>query len=193
LAEIPVEATGDTGIDTRVGAAVVLLATFLGISSVKSGNIAQAMERKQADRNNSWAWYQARNLREAVYESTAAQLSVPQPNESDIVRRAREEKAAEFQARAKDQERKKEEQKAAAEEAQAEYDKLSAKDDQFDLCEAALTVALAMMGVTALIKKRWLFWVALVPAAIGVAMGVAGFCGADTSHPAVKWATDFLS
>jgi hypothetical protein len=193
MADIPVEPTGDAGIDTRVGAAVVLLATCLGICSVKSGNIAQAMERKQADRNNSWAWYQARNLREAVYESTAGQLGVPRPGESEVERRAREEKAAEYQAKARDQERKKEEQKAAAEQAQAEYDQLSAKDDQFDLCEAALTVALAMMGVTALIKKRWLFWAALVPAATGVAMGLAGFCGADTSHPAIKWATDFLS
>ena len=66
--------------------------------------------------------------------------------------------------------------------------------DSTGLAEMGLDdLALAMMGVTALIKKRWLFWMALIPAAIGVAMGVAGFCGADTSHPAIKWATDFLS
>ena len=193
MPEIPVEVKPDNPLDTRIGAAVVLLATFLGICSVKSGNISQQMERKQADRNNLWAWYQARNVREAVYESTAAQLSVSRPNESPAERAEREAKALEFRNKALDQERKKDEQKAAAEKAQEDYDHLSAKDDQFDLCEAALTVGLALMGVTALVKKPWLFWAALVPAGIGVFMGVAGFLGADTDTPVIRWVVGILS
>ena len=50
-----------------------------------------------------------------------------------------------------------------------------------------------MMGVTALIKRRWLFWFALVPAAIGIVMGVAGFMGADTDNAAVRWVIGILS
>lgn len=193
MPEIPVETGGESPVETRIGAAVVILATFLGICSVKSGNIAQQMQQKQADRNNSWAWFQARNLREAVYEATSDELSVAHPNESAEQRQARENKSTEYRKRADDQSKKKEEQKKDAEQADADYKALGAKDDQFDICEASLTLALAMMGVTALIKKRWLFWFALVPAVIGVIMGVAGFMGADTDNAAVRWVMGILS
>jgi len=193
MAEIPIEAKVEGPLDTRVGAAVVLLATFLGICSVKGGNIAQQMQQKQGDRNNSWAWYQARNLREAVYEAAAEEMSIPRPNESTTERQIRETKAADYHNRAEDQKQKKEEQKAEAERAEAAYKALMAKDDQFDLCEAALTIGLAMMGVTVLIKKKWLFWLALVPSVIGLGMGVAGFLGMDTDSPAINWAINLLS
>ena len=193
MPEIPVETGGESPVETRIGAAVVLLATFLGICSVKSGNIAQQMQQKQADRNNSWAWFQARNLREAVYEATSDELSLARPNESADERKAREAKASEYRSRANDQEKKKEDQKKEAEQAEADYKALGAKDDQFDLCEAALTLSLAMMGVTALIKRRWLFWFAVVPAVIGIIMGLAGFMGADTDNAAVRWVIGILS
>ena len=151
------------------------------------------MQQKQADRNNSWAWYQARNLREAVYEFASDELSLTRPNESADDRKAREGKAAEYKRRTEDQARKKEDQKKEAEQADVEYKALNAKDDQFDICEATLTLALALMGVTALVKKRWLFWFALVPAAIGVIMGVAGFMGMDTDFAAVRWVMGILS
>ena len=193
MAEIAIEAKSESPLDTRVGAAVVLLATFLGICNVKGGNIAQQMQQKQADRNNSWAWYQARNLREAVYDAASEEMSVPRPHESTGERQIRETKSAEYHKRAEDQKQKKEDQKAAAEQAEAEYKKLAAKDDQFDLCEAALTIGLAMMGVTVLIKKKWLFWIALIPSVIGLGMGIAGFLGADTDSPAINWAIHVLS
>ena len=193
MPEIPVETGGESPVETRIGAAVVLLATFLGICSVKSGNIAQQMQQKQADRNNSWAWYQARNLREAVYEATSDELSLARPNESADERKAREAKASDYKRRTEDQARKKEDQKKEAEQAEVEYKALNAKDDQFDICEATLTLALALMGVTALVKKRWLFWFALVPAGIGVIMGVAGFMGMDTDFAAVRWVMGILS
>jgi Domain of unknown function (DUF4337) len=194
MAEVPVEPPSEGGsLNTAVGVCVVLLATFLGICSVKGNNIGQQMQLKQADRNNNWAWFQARNVRLAVYETTADELSIPRPNESATERQAREDKAAEYRKRAKSQEEKSEQQKADAEQAQKEYEELSAKDDQFDLTEAALTIGLAMMGVTALLKRWWLFGLALVPATSGVAMGVAGFAGADTSSPAIKWMIGVLS
>ena len=48
-------------------------------------------------------------------------------------------------------------------------------DMQFDLAEACLSVAVALAGVTALTKKRWLFGVAGVFAAFGFLFGLAGF------------------
>jgi hypothetical protein len=183
----------DSVVESWVGITVVILATFLGIVSVKAGNIDQQMRQKQADRNNSWAWFQARNIREGIYEATAAELSLPLPNESSEAKSARESLARQYQGRAAGQASKREEQKEAAEKAEKEYDVLSKKDDQFDLCEAAMAIGLALMGVTALTKSRALFFFALVPSVIGVGLGVAGFADIDTDVGPIRWFVQLLS
>ena len=176
-----------------IGLCVVVLATFLGVANVKDGNIVQAMQRKQADRIDNWGWFQARNIRATVYESFADEMSVPWPNETPEVAQQREAKSAFFRKRAKDQEEKSEKQKAAAEQADEDYNALNAKDDQFDLCEAALAIGLALMGVTAMVKRWWLFIFAAVPSSFGVVMGVAGFMGMDTNSKAINWIIQVLS
>jgi hypothetical protein len=188
-----IEVKDDDPMERWIGLCVVVLATFLGVANVKDGNIVQAMQRKQADRNDNWGWFQARNIRGTVYEAFADELSIPWPNETPEVTEKREAKAAFFRQRAKDQEAKSEKQKAAAEQADEDYNALNAKDDQFDLCEAALAIGLALMGVTAMIKRWWLFIVAAVPSAFGVIMGVAGFMGMDTNSPAINWIVQVLS
>jgi hypothetical protein len=172
---------------------VVLLATFLGICSVKAGNIGQAMAKKQVERNNNWAWFQARTIRSTVYECSAEELNLARPNETAEAKSAREALRKRFLDDVERQRSEREKQKTDAEQAEADYDDLAKKDDQFDLCEAALAVALALFGVTALMKKWWMFVFALLPAAVGVFMGVAGFMGQDTDLPVVKWFLDLLA
>src|SRR5919199_4048530 len=77
------EATGESSekekakgrLNTLVAITVALLATFMGVCKVKDDNIVQAMQQAQADKIDSYAWYQARNIREEVARATAAQLS----------------------------------------------------------------------------------------------------------------------
>jgi hypothetical protein len=183
----------ESRLETFVGIAVVVLATFLGLSSVKAGNIGQKMQQAQVDRNDHWAWYQARNIRQAVYEATANEFSIPFPGESEDIRRCREAKAADYREKATSQERKMELQMADAKMAEATYETLGAKDDQFDLCEAALAIGLAMMGVTALLKQWWMFYLSLVPSCFGLFMGFAGFAGIDTSFRLIRSLIDLLS
>ena len=40
--------------------------------------------------------------------------------------------------------------------------------------DAALAIAIAMLAVTSLTEAVWLYWLALVPSAFGVIMGLAG-------------------
>lgn len=180
-------------LDSWIGLMVVVIATFIGICNLKDDNIVQQMQLKQVERNDNWAWFQARNIRQAVYEGVAAELSVPQPNETSEIKSFREAKSEEFRKKADSQEKKAEKQKSDAEEAQQDYDKLNDKDDQFDLCNAALAVGLALMGVTALTKKWWLFYIALIPATLGFLMGIAGFCGWDTNFAIIKSIIKLLS
>ena len=76
--------------------------------------------------------------------------------------------------------------KASAEGFEHEYDRLNVHDDQFDAAEACLTVCIALFGVTALTRKRWLFGLGLGMMGLGLALGVAGFLGLGL-HP------DFLA
>ena len=155
-------------LDTCVGIAVVLLATFLGICSVKAGNVGQKIAARQAKVTSNWAWYQARNIRADVYE-------LAKDAEKHAAQQA---KMAEL--------------KEQTEAIEKEIEELNALDDQFDLCEAALAVGLALFGVTALLKRWAMFWAAAVPSALGVAMGVAGFCGVSTDNPVTKALLDVL-
>src|SRR6476620_6418575 len=63
-------------LNTLVAVTVAILATFLGLCKVKDDNIVQAMEQAQADRLDSWNFYQARNIREDVAKATLTELNV---------------------------------------------------------------------------------------------------------------------
>jgi hypothetical protein len=58
------------------------------------------------------------------------------------------------------------------------------------MAEALLSVAIALFGVTALTRKRWLLGVALVFASFGAIFGWAGFLGWNL-HP--DWLASVLS
>ena len=180
-------------LEALVGITVVLLATFLGICNVKDNNIVQQMQLKQGERNNLWAWYQARNIRSAVYEGSADELTVPLPGETEEIKKVRLERVESFKYRVKGQQDKMKEQKTEAEALDAEIKELGAMDDQFDLAEAALSIGLAMMGVTALIKRWWLYFIAIVPTTFGFFMGIAGFMKIDTSWLGVDWMIRILT
>src|SRR5947199_9995665 len=63
-------------LNTLVAISVALLATFMGICKVKDDNIVQAMQQAQANKIDSYSWYQARNIREEVAQATVVQLTV---------------------------------------------------------------------------------------------------------------------
>jgi hypothetical protein len=65
---------------------------------------------------------------------------------------------------------------------QKNYDDLNRRDDQFDLSDAALDIAIAVLAVTALTQVWALYWAALVPTVLGLLMGVAGLAGWNL-HP----------
>ena len=84
---------------------------------------------------------------------------------------------AKYQAIAKSQNSKKEDLKKQAEKAQVDYDSLNYRDDQFDLAEASIAIAIALLAVTALTHLWWLFWLASIPSVFGIAIGLAGLFG----------------
>lgn len=166
-------------LEGAVGLSVVLLATFLGICNVKDGNVVQKMQQSIIERNNQWLWYQARNIRMEMYITAADEMRAMGAPASPEDKAARDQLIALYDKKAQRQEAKMKEQEVEAKDLKDAYDKLNELDDKFDICEASLAVGLAMMGVTALVKRWWLFTLSLVPSAFGVFMGVAGFAGLE--------------
>jgi hypothetical protein len=171
-------------LNTYVAATVALLATFLGICKVKDDNIVQGMEQAQADRIDHWNFYQARNIREEVAHAELAQLKLLAGGASPTQQAAYAAAIAAAEALVADQIKKKEEVRAQAEQDQRSYDALNFRDDQFDLSDALIALAISLLAVTALTHKRWLYWLALIPTGAGLIMGLAGLFGWPL-HPGV--------
>jgi len=170
-------ARGNARLGTWVAITVALLATFLGVCKVKDDNIVQAMQQAQADRLDHWNFYQARNIREEVASAAAAQLKLAAAGapaaEQDGYRAA----IKSYDALVADQATKKEALLLQAEQDQRTYDGLNYRDDQFDLSDTLVALAISLLALTALTHKQWLYWLALLPTIGGVVMGLAGLVG----------------
>src|SRR6266478_8525676 len=164
-------------LNTWVAISVALVATFMGICKVKDDNIVQAMQQAQADKIDNYSWYQARNIREEVANSTVAQLKALQASASPQAQSVIQDQLKTYQALAQEQEEKKKVQQADADKADQAYNQLNFHDDQFDLSDAMLALAISLLAVTALTQKRWLFVLAMFPTLFGVVMGLAGLFG----------------
>jgi Domain of unknown function (DUF4337) len=161
-------------LNTLVAISVALLATFMGICKVKDDNIVQAMQQAQANKIDNYTWYQARNIREEVARATVAQLTLQAAAAPQSAQTGYQEQIKAYQAIAQEQADKKKTQQADAEQADKTYDALNFHDDQFDLSDAMLALAISLLAVTALTQKRWLFFLAMVPTLFGIIMGLAG-------------------
>jgi len=164
-------------LNSRVAITVALLATFLGVCKVKDDNIVQAMQQAQADRLDHWNFYQARNIRQEVAAATAAQLKLAAAGAALAQQESYRAAIASYEALVAEQARKKEELRLQAEQDQKTYDALNYRDDQFDLSDALIALAISLLALTALTHKSWLYWLALAATVGGVVMGLAGLLG----------------
>ena len=164
-------------LNATVAISVALLATFMAICKVKDDNIVQAMQQAQADKLDHWSYYQARNVREEIAKSTLVQLRLqaadkPPERQADYAAAI-----AQYEALAKDQNSKKEVLRLQAIKDQETYDALNFRDDQFDLSDAAIAIAISMLAITSLTQLWWLFGLSMFPSVMGVVMGLAGLMG----------------
>ncbi len=164
-------------LNTLVAITVSLLATFMGVCKVKDDNIVQAMQQAQADKLDHWNYYQARNIRQELAESAATQLRLARAGRPAADVAAYDDAIARYEAKANAESQKKAVLKAQAEQDQATYDKLNYRDDQFDLSDAALAIAIALLAVAALTKLWWMYWLSWGPIGFGVVMGLSGLFG----------------
>jgi len=174
-----VEQASESRLHGWIALLVAITATFMALSGVKAGNLGQGMAEAQAQMVNSWSYFQAKSTKQNLAEATLVQLQVQRAVAATTMTpealAALDKQIAKYDANVKRYETEKNEIKTQAEGYQKEYQTLNVHDDQFDLSDAALSVAIALFGVTALTKKRWLMVFAMAFVAFGFFFGLAGF------------------
>ncbi len=170
---------GGSPLGNIVALLVALAATFVALASVKDRNITLRMNQAQAKAIDTWNYYQAKSMKQNLAEATLDQMTAVGGSQDAIMH---------YKQQVSRYDKEKGEVKEEAEGYEKKYEDLNQQHDLFDLCDAAMSVAIALLGVTALTKKRWLLGVASVFLVLGVFFGVAGFLNWPI-HPeaAIKW------
>jgi len=164
----------DKRLNDLVAVTVVILTVFLAVSKIKDDNIVQAMQKAQATSVDAWAEYQAARIKLHVAENSLGNIKLFE-NGSTIDKavaakqtKAHEANIVKYQARSK-------ETRAKAEFQEKEYDRLNFHDDQFDISEAFISIAIAVAAVASLVDSFWLLYFGWGSGALGLLFGVAGF------------------
>src|ERR1044071_2003583 len=166
----------DRRLNDLVAVTVVLLTVFMAITKTKDDNINQAMQKSKADAVDAWAEYQFSRVKLHVDENGLSQLrlleSTGQANKELAAKQA-----AEYEADIKKYEGRSKETRAKAEKLEAEYDRLNFRDDQFDMSDVFLSIAVAVSAVAALTESFALLYFAWASGGLGIFLGTAGFMG----------------
>lgn len=163
--EVSAEAK-DKRLNRGVAITVVVLSVAMGLGNIKDGNIVQAMDRAEAHSVDRWNEYQATRVKARVVETSMAEVAAahgtpPATFAADLARYKNETPQLKAQALGYE----------------AQYDALNVHDDQFDASEAALSTAISVAAVAALVEAPWVLAAAWVFGAFGLFLSLCGFAG----------------
>lgn len=169
---------GNSVLNNLVATLVVVLSVVMAVCNIKDGNIVQNMQMQKADEAQTWNEYQGTKLKLYVAESTLVQLRVQAASGiSGPASEAITKELAVAQAIVEKQTTQAGEQLKKAQSYRPAIEALGFTDDQFDIAEAFLSIAIAVAAVAALVESFALLFVALCSGGIGIMMGLAGFLG----------------
>jgi hypothetical protein len=167
--------------------AIALLATFMAICGVKGDNTDYAIIQENADAMDQWAMYQAKSMKQYMFElqrdDVQSQLAVAGPRLGAAARKQLAEMVGGYEENMARYESEKQEIKATAEGHQDTRDALNEVANKLDLAEVFLSLAVALMAITILTKRRWLFGISAAPGLVGIFLGIAALANLPFSVP----------
>ena len=168
---------------------IAVMAAVLAVGGLGGGNATDDMIISNIRASDTWAFYQAKNVRQTMYEIEVADLESRLPLETGADRAALEARIAEYQATVARYDDEpdpeapadpmrgegKKQLMAQAEAFEAARDVAVAKDDNFDLAEVALQLALVLGSVAILAGNRAILAVSALLGALGALLTLNGF------------------
>jgi hypothetical protein len=165
-----------------VGVYIGVLAVMLAICNVGGANAAKDATRANIEASNTWAFFQAKNIRRTSYGLAADEMDlllVAQPTLPPPAKKAIEDKAKFYRSEAK---RMADEEKegtralsAKAKELEAERDVAMRRDPYFDWSQALLQIAIVLASVHLIIGNVMLLGLSSGLAGLGFLLMINGF------------------
>jgi len=165
----------DRRLNRLVAITVVLLSVAMAVGKIKDDNIVQAMQAAQADKIDRWDEYQATRIKahdQGIAAALLGQFSARTARQAALDAAASSRRHEDESAMLKRQ----------AIEAQANYDRLGYRDDQFDLSDGFLSIAVAVAAIAALVESMAVLGISWAAAGFGLLFLVAGYDGLPI-HP----------
>ncbi len=141
-------------IKDKAGFVIVFLAAILAINTMVGGQNSSKIQNNTISANNQWAWYQAKNVRQVLYETAAVEAKIPSNKEK-------------FEAEAKRMEADKKEIMEKAKKLEAERDVARQKSPWFTWGGSILQIAIVLLTASILAVSMPMFWISLVVGAVG--------------------------
>jgi len=164
----------DRTLNRLVAITVVTLSVFMAVANIKDDNLVQAMQLSKSDAIDTWSEYQATKTKAHIVDTARTEMALIAGDSPSAAARTA---FATMDAEAKKYAAEVPVLKAKAQADDAQYDALNVHDDQFDMSDALISIAVSLAAVAALAETRWLLFVAWGFGAFGLLMGIAGFAG----------------
>jgi hypothetical protein len=179
----------------RAGAAllIAILAMLLAITSLGGGNVAEEMLNSNIHASDTWAFYQAKNVRQTVMEIAAddldLELRASNQRLDPAVREAYQKKIAEYRSRAERYESEpdpeapndptrgegKKQLFALAKSYEAQRARAQEQDPNFDFADALFQIAIVLGSVAILATSRPILGLAMVMGGFASILMLNGF------------------
>lgn len=167
--------------------AIAVVATFMAVCGVKGDNVDYGILQEQSDAVDMWSMYQAKSMKQYMFElqrdSFEAQLAVGGAGLPPAARRDLTSAIARYADNIKRYEVEKAEVRAEAEAHQKARETLDEIANKLDLADVFLAIAISLMAITILTKRRWLFVIGAVPCILGIVLGIAALLNLPFSVP----------
>lgn len=175
------------GFRNRAALLIAIMAAVLAVGGMGGGNATDAMIENNIKASDTWAFFQAKNIRQTMYEIEAekleAQIAAGSPPPGAAERLAAYKATAARYDSEPDPEAPgdplrgegKKELSAQARAYEAAFEEAAAQDDSFDYAEVCLQLALVLGSVAILAVNRWILAFSATLGLVGTLLTINGF------------------
>lgn len=148
-------------IKDKAGLVINIFALLLAVNTWYGGKLSSTILNNTISANNQWAWYQAKNVREVLYSTSALEARVP-------------DNRAKFEAEAARMKADKEEIGAKAAKLEKERDEAKLRSPWISYANTAYQLAIVVLSASILAVSMPLFWSSFVVAGLGIFLSAQG-------------------
>lgn len=180
------EGAGDRLINVAA-VAVAVIATFMALCGVKGDNMDYGILQEQTAATDMWAFYQAKSMKQYMYKLQRDDLEalalIGGSSLAGAGRAALDRKLARYADEIARYETEKGEATQKAKGHEANVARMNITANQLDYTEVLLSLAISLLAIAILTRRRWLLTLALIPAVLGVAVGAIALAGLPLDIP----------